>query len=69
MNYEYIKKITEGHTFPLSGTSDKGEPIIVEEGRTEDGEHYYRVEIAQDNDWIRVEEYYSDGTVTESYEK
>lgn len=66
---EMIKeKEKEGKFLPLSAENENGEYVVIEEGSCE-GEHFYKLTIAQDNDWCRVEEYYEDGTITESYER
>ena len=45
-----------------------GEPVIIEEGRSEAG-HFYRLTTAQHNNWCRINVHYEDGSVDEIYKK
>lgn len=67
-DYTYLKSITEGHDLPCTATNNEGDTVIIEKGRTE-GEEFFRLETYQKNNWVRINEYYEDGTVTESYER
>lgn len=55
-------------TLPISGTNDSGETVIISAGSS-DGEEFYRLDTYQHNGWIRVNNYYEDGTVDETYER
>lgn len=70
MDYQEIKAVVDryeaiGISMPVAVTNEVGEWGIL--GWGSNGS--IRLEVAQDNDWIRVHEYYPDGTVTETYEK
>ena len=54
----------KGKSLPLSGENENGETVIVE-GNAE----CYILTTMQKNNWCRVNEYYPDGTTTETYEK
>lgn len=55
-------------SLPAVATNDQGESVIV--AREYGGDEYcYRLDIAQHNDWMRIERYYPDGSLEWSYEK
>jgi hypothetical protein len=64
MTYSEIKKIVHGKVLPLTAENSDGEFVIIE-----GNESCYILTTLQDNDWCRINEYYPDGTVTETYEK
>lgn len=71
MSYTEIKELVDqylatGHTLPCTAQNSDGENIIVSKGETSDS---YRTDTFQSNGWIRINEYYSDGTTTETYER
>lgn len=70
MNYKSIKNLVEnsGKSLPLSAENENGETVIIEQGAI-DGMHYYSLKTAQSNGWIRINSYYSDGTIDETYTK
>lgn len=73
ITYENIKKavaaaLADNRSLPLSATNEYGNNVIVSSGGG-DGGHFYRLDTLQDNGWIRVNEYYEDGTITEIYER
>lgn len=70
MSYEDVKQIVKnfGSTLPANGTDEDGNVVIVSEGKDECG-HFYEVQTAQENGWIRVNVFYEDGTVTETFTK
>ena len=70
MTYESIKnQIAEsGEELPLSAKNENGEFVIIEE-RISDGIPFYRLTTVQDNNWCRINCYYADGTIDETYER
>ena len=64
MSYSEIKELVEDKTLPLSATADSGEYVIIEGGGA-----CYRLTTIQNNGWLRINEFYEDGTVTETYER
>lgn len=68
VDYGYLKELTKDATFPLSGTNADGDNIIIEEGSS-DNIHYYRVETYQKNDWVRINYYYENGEIEETFDK
>jgi len=64
MTYNEIKKMVHGKALPLTAENSDGEFVIIE-----GNEDCYILTTAQNNDWCRINEYYPDGTVTETYEK
>ena len=53
-----------GYTTPFTATNSRKENVIIQ--RAQD---YIRLDTYQSNGWIRVNEYYPDGTVTETFER
>ena len=70
MTYESIKKqIAEsGEELPISAKNENGELVIIEE-RISDGIPFYRLTTVQNNNWCRINCYYADGTINETYER
>ena len=70
MTYESIKKqIAEsGEELPISAKNENGELVIIEE-RISDGIPFYRLTTVQNNNWCRINCYYADGTIDETYER
>lgn len=68
MNYKDLEKIINGRETPLMGNNQDGEVVIVEAGRDDNGP-YYRTTTAQNNNWCRINTYYEEGSVTESFER
>ena len=52
---------------PLAAVNDEGENVVVEYGVTEDGEAFFQTLTCQSNGWARVNTYYEDGSVDETY--
>ena len=70
MTYESIKNhIAESRgELPLSAKNENGELVIIEE-RISDGIPFYRLTTVQNNNWCRINCYYADGTIDETYER
>ena len=70
MTYESIKNhIAESRgELPLSAKNENGELVIIEE-RISDGIPFYRLTTVQNNKWCRINCYYADGTIDETYER
>lgn len=66
--FSEIKKMVNGRVLPLLGKNEEGEVLILSQGKDDNGE-YYQAEVAQHNDWCRINRYYADGTITETYKK
>lgn len=66
--YEKIKELVGDKSLPLHGENENGESIVIEAGRNEVGE-FYEVTTVQNNNWLRINTYYKDGTVEERYDK
>ena len=64
MTYDEIKVMVQGKSLPLSAENSDGEYVVIE-----GNENCYILTTAQHNGWCRINEYYPDGTATESYEK
>lgn len=69
MTYKELKKLTESKTLPLNGTNEDGEDVIIEAGKSQEGERYFRTITAQRNAWLRINMYWEDGTTEELYRK
>ena len=57
-----------GMSFPCGGTNCDGEYFILERGRDDAGE-YVQMQTAQNNDWMRINTYYQDGSQTETFDR
>ena len=68
MSYSEIKKLTEGMEFPITAKNEDGENVIIEIGYV-DGEMLFTLTTAQSNGWMRINTYWSDGTIEETYKK
>ena len=71
MTYESIKnQIAEsGEELPISAKNENGELVIIEERFSEEGNPYYNLTTVQNNNWCRINCYYADGTIDETYER
>lgn len=68
MMFEYIKDLVQGKELPWMGQNEDGEFVIIECGACESC-ICFKVTTVQDNDWLRINHYYEDGTVEETYRK
>lgn len=68
MTYKELKRMLTNKTLPIMGRNQDGEPVLIEEGRNEDG-HLYQLSTSQDNGWLRINTYYEDGSIDETYSK
>lgn len=68
MTYRELERLTSGKEFPILATNELGEPVIIEIGENENGK-FYRTQTAQENDWLRTNVFWEDGSVDELYEK
>lgn len=64
--YDMVKN--SGKTFPCMGENENGEFIVFECGKDDNGE-FIQTTTAQKNNWNRIETYYKNGDVTETYER
>lgn len=69
--YEEIKQKVEGFGkgCPLSGTDGDSNPIIIGEGRNGESGHFYEVQTAQSNGWLRTNTYYENGDTEETFDR
>lgn len=68
MQYQELRKITEGKDLPMFGKTEDNEIVIIEGGASE-GERFFRTTTVQHNDWCRVNIYWENGTIEETYKK
>lgn len=71
MGYEEIENMVDKYDlsdFPIVGTNENSENIIIYIGKNENGK-YFEVHTFQKNNWIRVNRYYNDGTTEEWFDK
>ena len=70
MTYAEIKEKVEkfGHNLPISAENENAEYVIIGEGYV-DGQHFYELRTMQNNNWVRINTYWEDGTVEETYER
>ena len=71
MTYESIKnQIAEsGEELKKKKKNENGELVIIEERFSEEGNPYYKLTTVQNNNWCRINCYYADGTIDETYER
>lgn len=67
ISYKQFERDLKNKKLPIAGTIN-GDTSIVSKGKDEAGS-FYQTRTAQKNGWIRVNTYYEDGTVTETFEK
>ena len=53
-----------GHTTPFSAENKNGEAVIIQRAKD-----CIILQTFQHNGWVRTNEYYPDGTITETYDK
>lgn len=70
MTYKEIKnKVNEfDELLPITAVNENNENIVIEEGK-EESLHFYVITTAQNNGYLRINHYYEDGTVTETFGK
>lgn len=68
MNYQKLEEMTKGKTLPLMAENEDGERVIIEKGNNGDLE-YYQLSTFQSNDWVRINRYYIDGSIDETYDR
>ena len=55
---------------PLAAKNEDGESVIIESGGTDErGKVIWRISTLQSNRWMRVNYYYYDGYIEETYER
>lgn len=69
MTYDSIKMMLEGYATPRTATNGNGESVIIERIFDSGNDNCYRVTTAQNNGWCRINEYYADGTISETYDR
>ena len=69
ITYQSLEIFTLGQNLPACSANEKGENVIISKEPVEDGTYCFRLDTYQDNDWVRINRYYSDGTTTEEYER
>lgn len=68
MNYKKLEELTKEKALPITAENDDRERIIIEKCNNGDL-NYYQLSTFQNNDWIRINRYYEDGSYDETYEK
>lgn len=66
MDYKQIEDTVakSGLSLPCTAQNESGEFVIIEKIRSA-----FRLTTLQSNDWFRINEYYPDGTITETFER
>lgn len=68
MTYKDVDALVDGQILPISAKNSMGELVIIERGKDDCGQ-FYAITTVQRNDWCRINTFYEDGTITETYEK
>lgn len=65
------KAIAEGKNYPIAAKGPDGDDVIIESLITQekDGRHFFRVATMQTDGTTRINRYYEDGEVRETFEK
>ena len=64
ITYEYLLELLNGNSV-VTGTNQDGEDVVITLDASGD---YVKVETLQSNDRVRINYYWKDGTVEETYE-
>ena len=70
MGYHDYLDLTEEfkrEDFPVVGLNENGERVVID--RYDGDESYFKVTTYQNNNWIRINYFYKDGSVDEIYER
>lgn len=65
--YDYFDALSEVKNFPVVGTNEWGENVIIEHCDGEDP--CFKITTFQNNDWVRVVYVYKSGNFEEIYER
>ncbi|MBR3740974.1 MAG: hypothetical protein IKN04_11070 [Clostridia bacterium] len=68
MDYKTIEKQTAGKTFPVMGSNENDELVVIVPGKDEAG-NFFKVNTCQSNGWIRTNLFYENGDTCESYHR
>lgn len=68
MTYLELKKFVGNAKLPCTAETEDGEMMIIEHLQNENGKHF-KLTIAQNNGWTRIEYHYEDGIIEVLYEK
>ena len=64
---DYINLISKVENFPVVGTNEWGENVMIEHYNGEDP--YFKITTFQNNSWTRIIYLYQNGNFEEHYEK
>lgn len=67
--YDYLDLTKEFNLedFPIAGKNENGENVMIEHYDGDDP--YFKVTTFQNNNWVRINYYYEDGSTEEIYER
>lgn len=65
--YDYLDLTKDFKNFPIAGVNKCGEHVIITHRNGDDP--YFQVSTLQTNGWIRINNYYKDGSTDEIYKK
>lgn len=68
MTYQKLEEMTKEKTLPLMAENESKERVIIEKLHNGDMK-YYQLSTFQNNDWVRINRYYEDGSIDETYER
>ena len=63
-DFEQLKSKLKGTELPIMAVNNSGETVIIEGNKD-----VLITTTVQRNGWLRINEYYPDGTATETYER
>lgn len=65
--HDYLDIVNKFSGSIVAGTNENGERVIIE--HYDEDEPYFKVTTFQNNDWIRINYFYKDGSTEEIYER
>lgn len=68
ITYKNLERFCQDSTLPATAVNDKGENVIISTEPCTEGK-CYRLDTYQNNNWIRINRYYQNGDVDETYDR
>lgn len=68
MSYKKLTALVSGKSLPVAGRNEHGEVVTIERGSF-NGRRFFKVTTAQGNNWCRINTYYENGDIEETYRR
>lgn len=69
ISYDSLLDKHKEYGFPVTGVNNEGEMLVFGVTKSDDGDLLFRVTTFQKNNWARINTYWPDGTVEETFSK